>query len=159
LENKRQEESGRRYGPRYWRFWLVGCSVVIVFVLIALAVLLLSFYRTPYYRGLVECKTCIKRVGAALQRYQIKNDAYPDRLTDLVPDYIPRAALHCPADPSPRATISYKYTKQDINAPAEAILLECNHHKLRRTMPPAVIYYLKSGDVILVSPGGEVRRG
>jgi len=152
MENERGRTPAGRDRLRHWRFALTGCSVLIVFALIVIGVMLFSFYRSPYYRGLILCRTRIKAVGAALQRYSTRNDVYPDHLSDLVPDYLDKTDLHCPADTSPPDTTSYAYVKPAADAPASTVVLECRNHKLRRGMAPAMVRYLKSGEVVLVGP-------
>ena len=139
-----------RRGQKYWKFGIIGCAVLAVFIIASLAITIYMFYRTPYYQDLIECKSKLKRAGAALERYARKNDKYPDKLADLVPDYLPVSDLHCPADKSDPKTITYIYTKQDINAPGKAVLLTCDRHKFGQSTTPILLQYLKNGDVIPV---------
>lgn len=141
--------------PSYGRFGLIGCAVAAAFVLIIFSLVLISFYRSPYYRNLAACRMQIERVGAALQRYATKNDTYPASLKDLVPDYIPAKALHCPADEPPSGAVSYIYTKQKIAAADKSILLTCDRHGLAALKTRATLKYLKNGQVVLVNREAE----
>jgi peroxiredoxin len=68
------------------------------------------------------CARQLQEIGRALARYQRDQHRLPDRLSDLVPRYLPdRSVLHCPADPTrgapgwpnlhkdPRLPCSYSY--------------------------------------------------
>ncbi len=132
---------------RPWRFASIGCAVFLVFVLIALIGFLLVAYRNPYYRGMAECTIQMREVGAAVERYGIKNDGYPEKLEKLVPDYIQAKWLHCPSDKSD-AAVSYTYHRVSSNAPDDTVILECTHHKSKRaSMPITYPRYLKSGKI------------
>ena len=97
--------------------------------------------------NLAKCKSNIEQVGDALGRYAIKNDKYPDDIMSLVPDYIPKSVLRCPADKSKLQKTSYTYIKLNTNAPDDAILLTCEFHKLKSKFPGVILYYRKNGDV------------
>lgn len=133
--------------PTMWRIGLVGCVVILIFVLIALSAIIFFVGRTPYYRDLVECHSRIQRIGDAVGRYATKNDDYPKSLKDLVPDYIPAAALKCPADKSAGA-VSYIYRIPKPNDPSDFHILECRHHQLRKDIQPGGWAYQKNGQVV-----------
>lgn len=137
---------------KQWRPAIVGCLVVIVLLLAGMMLVLFSFYRSPYYRGLAQCRVQIKQVGDALNRYAIKNDRYPVSLSDLVPSYLPAKALHCPSDDSSSENVSYDYARVRIEAPDSVILLTCEHHVLKSRFPGTILHYLKSGEVIVSPP-------
>lgn len=68
-------------------------------------------------------------VAGALERYVRKNDEYPASLEDLYPNFLEdKSVLHCPADPSPKDTVSYEYTRPDMDDPASTVVVECKHH-------------------------------
>ncbi|MEN6372074.1 MAG: hypothetical protein ABFD64_08680 [Armatimonadota bacterium] len=139
--------------PRRLRPALIGCSVFVVAVVIFLTVVLASFYKTTYAKDLTECRINIEKVGDAIERYYTKQDAYPDSLNDLVPDYLPASALHCPADKSAKDSISYVYIKPDSKSPAEFIMLSCSHHevsgKMKSKFPGAILQYRKDGNITM----------
>lgn len=116
-------------------------------MILALASLPYFINNVPYFRDLAQCQINIQSVGDALNRYAIKNDRYPDKLRDLVPDYIPAKVLRCPADKSADA-ISYIYFKRSINDADSAILLQCMQHRFNSNTPVAILSYTKSGQVI-----------
>jgi hypothetical protein len=67
----------------------------------------------------------------ALQRYRYREGHYPDRLLDLYPTYVSGTeAFHCPADPSRSDTVSYIYRRPAPDAPADTIVIICDHHHL-----------------------------
>jgi hypothetical protein len=67
----------------------------------------------------------------ALQRYRYREGTYPPSLEDLYPDFVTRhSVFHCPADPSPASNISYRYRRPFPAAPADTIILTCEHHSL-----------------------------
>lgn len=129
----------------------MACSVIMVVIMLGLASILFIFHQSPYLRDLAECKIRMQKVGDALDRYSIVNDKYPDRLTELVPDYLPAALLHCPKDDASSDHEDYIYTKQPADASPEAILLTCERHKLSSKMPGVVLQYLKKGVVVPIS--------
>jgi hypothetical protein len=128
---------------------MIGCMTLIVFLVLVFAGFMVFAYKNPYYRGMAECMIKMKDVGAALDRYEVSNDVYPDRLQQLVPDYLPQEALHCPADKSSVKSASYIYHKVAVKAPDGAILLECRMHKPRRAEFPSIIYYHKGGSITM----------
>jgi len=148
LEKDQLQEIETPNSQRHWRPALISCSVFTVFILLILTLVLASFYRSPYYRELAQCRIQIQAVGDALGRYAIKNDAYPEKLTDLVPDYISKERLHCPNDNSSPDTVSFEYTRLSLDAPDKAILLRCHHHKIKKSkFPGVVLHYSKDGTV------------
>lgn len=69
-----------------------------------------------------RCEASLKGIGRALDSYRAEHRQYPDKLTDLVPKYLPeRKALLCPADTTggtpgsgfghrdPKGDVSYSY--------------------------------------------------
>jgi hypothetical protein len=132
-----------------WRPAVIGCSVFVVFIILMLGVMLVSFYRSPYYRGLMGCRSNLKQAGDALGRYYIKNDKYPDRLAELAPEYVSASAFHCPKDSSYSQTISYSYEKVGANAPDDAVMLTCYHHKIHSVFPGVILRYLKGGEITI----------
>ncbi len=129
----------------------IGCSVFITFVLFVLVLLMISLFRSPYYQHIAECRSNIQRLGDALGRYADKNDAYPDELTDLVPDYIPKSVLYCPSDKKNKSRSTYEYNKPEIDYPGNAIILICYNHHGSSSVPGVRIHYLKNGTVTLWS--------
>lgn len=93
----------------------------------------------------------MQRVGDALGRYAILNKKYPDQLSELVPEYVPASALHCPKEDSSADQEEFIYSKQSVDARDDAILLICERHRLNSKMPGVVLRYLKKGVVIPVS--------
>ncbi|MBI2843378.1 MAG: hypothetical protein HYX78_08255 [Armatimonadetes bacterium] len=130
-----------RQTPRYWRIGFVGCSVIIVFLVGLLAIATLAVYRSPYYRSVINCNRRIESAGAALDRYAIKNDAYPESLMGLAPDYLPADELYCPLVTDHSA--AYSYFRPAVDTPDGAVVLECNRHRMKSNVPPIIIRYLK----------------
>jgi hypothetical protein len=75
-----------------------------------------------------ECVICaenLERIGQALSRYHEQHGAFPDWLSDLVPDYLAAETLRCPADsgtisplpPDPRIDCSYAYQYPPVDDP------------------------------------------
>lgn len=141
---------------KYWRFGFVSCAVVFVFVMLMLAFGVFYVSQRPYFRDIFTCAQRMQVVGDALQRYEIKHDAYPDKLTDLVPDFISADKLQCPADKSSKSDVSFEYFKRATDAPGSAVLLQCRHHMSRNgNSLSTVLCYLKEGRVA-PRPANEV---
>lgn len=140
---------------------MVGCMVFLIIILAAMASILISFYRSPYGKGLNDCKSRIMEVGSAINRYHTKQDRYPDSLMELVPDYIPEHALYCPTHKS----AEYFYAKPSPDSNGRFIVLTCNNHKLNKELklkaPGAVIHYHKDGTISIApakqEPGTETK--
>ncbi len=99
-------------------------------------------------------------IYAALERYNTKYGRYPQKLGELYPTFLEkRSVLHCPADPSPKDTISYEYTPPAETAPANTIMVECNRHILIEGQAPLVLKLQKDGQVLkpnYATSGGPV---
>jgi hypothetical protein len=90
-----------------------------------------------------------QNISAALERYRTRNGRYPDKLTDLCPDFLEnKTILHCPADDRPKDVVSYEYTKPDTNAPGTVIVVECKRHVIIQGQPPLVLTLTKDGRVL-----------
>jgi Tfp pilus assembly protein PilE len=98
---------------------MVGCtisilevSMVLVSLLILSAITVPSFLRARQQGELTACKSNLKNIGTALERYQTDNGKYPSKLEELTPRYIellPRCARDRKSD------YSY-FTSQSLNA-------------------------------------------
>lgn len=132
---------------RFWRFGLVGCSTAICLLFLLFVGLIYFFDRNPYLQQVAECQSHIQATGDALGRYEIKNGKYPDNLKELVPDYLQAKMLRCPASKSIDA-ITYQYFKRTPDDSGSVVLLQCTHPSCAKSLPPVIIAYKKSGELL-----------
>lgn len=78
----------------------------------------------------------MEEIGGALRRYIISNDAYPDRLEKLYPDFlISRSTLRCPEDKRDPKTgpSSYTYRPPKPGDPEDTVVCSCSRHRFLAT--------------------------
>lgn len=148
MEETPQIEQSTKSTPKLGKFSLTGCSILIAIIIIGLVIALGAISRDQDFKDFTACATRIQSVGAALDRYYTKNDKYPDKLTDLVPDYIKSSELYCPND----KTKEFTYKKPDVDAPGKTVVLSSSDHKILKGSPLYTIVYLKDGTVTVANP-------
>lgn len=131
----------------------VGCAAALVLGMIAALLFLAIISRNGNmpqpFRAVIEQQACEKNLGelaGALRRYRIKNDRYPDRVSELYPDYLNSdASLWCPRDLSHTGGSSYEYICPLPNADDSTVVLRCRRHQPLKT--PIVLQAKLSGQV------------
>jgi len=147
-----------RYKPARWLkiALIIGSAAMVMAIgLIFLAVLILS--KNPAFRSamkqyeiMVACGSQMEGIGAALNRYELSHDEYPEKLEDLWPDYLAsRKLFRCPADSrSPDSgPPSYLYKRPKAGAPGDTIVCRCRRHRIFETQPLLEIRLYKDGVV------------
>lgn len=135
----------------------ISCLVLAILCAVVVTTITVVATRNPAVRQLYSsgksvgiCELQMAEIGAALDRYVIKNGKYPDRLTDLYPKFLEnRGLLHCPADPRPKNVVTYVYFQPRISDPGSKIVLICNHQVNVPGQPPVPVRVLlfKNGRV------------
>lgn len=76
-------------------FSLIEIMIVILIVGIIVSIMLPNIKRAYYRSKLAACQSNLRNIATLLQIYIGENGKYPDKLTDLSPDYI-RTLPTCP---------------------------------------------------------------
>lgn len=128
----------------------VSCLTLVVLIVIIALWFKAEFASLPSFQQLRVCTENMQEIGGALNRYSIRNQKYPEKLTDLYPDFLEnKSILHCPADPSAQSTVSYEYTPPAaMDAPDSFIVLTCRRHILMKNVPVITIVRLTKGGEI-----------
>ena len=144
--------------PGCYRVGAISCAVVAVALVLAVVAMLLLMSRHSGFQKLMgkaqliaTCQEQLRMVGQALNRYEIRNGEYPDRLSDLYPTFIAqKSLLKCPADDrdvDKAIADSYTYVKPAPNAPGNTPVVICNRHPLMPNSPPMTVVLQKDGKV------------
>ena len=146
-----------------YRLGVITCAVVAIGAMLTIVLGMLYIFRHPAAKTmfgnaqlLATCQQQMTMIGQALQRYEIRYDQYPDRLSDLYPSFLSKKdLLKCPADKRDiqvAATDSYTYVKPAPGAPGDTPIVMCNRHLLITGSPPVSLVLQKNGKVT-ASPG------
>jgi len=115
----------------------VGCLAAVVLGMLATLLIVATMTRQggipEPFRSLSDINRCqqnLTELTSALQRYEIRNKAYPERLTDLYPDYLKSdAVLWCPIDHAHLGGTSYIYRQPAADAPPATVVIRCLRHE------------------------------
>ena len=116
----------------------IGCLVVLIAVPAALFVLM-YFFRPGTCHDYVACDANMQKIWSALQDYAAENDdAYPDRLELLHPNYLDLRRARCPTYRGPRDSYDTGYQLVPDVAPGDGPrkpLLFCKRYHLNGEGP------------------------
>lgn len=134
----------------------VSCLVILVVTVLIGLWLYLILARNPAFEGVfgrtrlaAECQINLEQIAGGLERYSRRNGKYPESLDDLYPDFLEkRDVLHCPADKSPKDTVSYEYKRPAKAAPGDTVVIRCERHTIVEGEPPLILLLRKDGSVV-----------
>ncbi len=111
---------------------LGGCGTLVVIIIVAAVIMMPRIKKS--ISGIAQVgdatPTCVQKlqgIGSALQSYAKKHKgAYPDKLNQLVPDYLPDASSLQYADKPGASPQTVQYFKPAPNASASAVVARFN---------------------------------
>jgi hypothetical protein len=129
----------QRRGPSCWAVGGIGCLVVIVVGIVFLIAIVGVVVKSPAGKDIgsslrsniktafasASCVVAMPAIREAILRYHDHTGNYPNKLTDLSPDYLPSGtSLHCSVDKSDDPShVTYQYFKPTDKTPQSATLL------------------------------------
>lgn len=141
----------------------ITCLTMLILALALTYFLYMKISKTTVFKDafssaslMTKCMPHLAEISGALNRYNQKKGAYPDKLIDLYPTFLEdKANLHCPADPSPADNVSYTYKKPDKKTLSTDVVVSCDRHKLLNST--ALLVILKNGKIVqyTVPPGKD----
>ena len=159
-DNNNTEIGGARSQVRrWWKAALIAGAVAVGVILAVLFVILLMIARNPSLRRatveISDCGSRLKTIGAALNRYELRHGAYPEKLEDLCPEYLAsRSVFRCTGDKTTAKTApsSYEYRRPKPEAAGNTIVCVCRRHHLFENQPPLEIMLYKDGRLGWATP-------
>ncbi len=142
-----------------YRRLAIGCAAATLCILLAIAATNILILRHPGAKKLFEraqeiasCQQHMKLIGKALERYEIRHNEYPDKLSDLYPDFLSsKEVLRCPLDKRKNedGLESYVYIKPAPNASGDTPILICKRHAVIDGSPPPDLILYKNGKIAM----------